>query len=185
MKKSGRSTTPSSKTCSPGTTRDFTSISAQGFGPKTKPPSETLRSTLSEPVSPGSACFTYPPKNPPTARPSPSANQKTEKPNKPSTLRTGSRGSSSIFRTNTSSSPDTSGIFQQVQRHAQEGGNRRHRAVHRARRIDVETVSPQPGEADSKDIRGRSALLSELQPADESDFDPRGRPDREKDPEAS
>ena len=73
-------------------------------------------------------------------------------------------------------------LFQQVPEHAQKGGNRRHRAVDRARRIDVETAPPQPGEADSKNLRGRSAPLSQLRASNEDHIDPRCRPDRQEDP---
>ena len=75
----------------------------------------------------------------------------------------------------------TSRVFQQVSRHGQKGGNRRNRAVDRARRNDVQTVPPQVGDADSKNLRSRSAPLSQLQETNADHIDPRGRPDSQKD----
>ncbi len=177
-------TTPSSKTCFPGATRDSTSISAEGFGPRTKTPSAILPSASFEPVSPGSAWLRIPAEKSPAAPPRSSAIRRTEGPNKPSTPSTGSRGSSFVYLINTSSQSAMWVLFQQVPRQAKKGGNRRHRAVDRARRNDVETVPPQPGEACSKNPRGRSAPLSQLRASNADRIDPRVRPDRRKDPGA-
>ena len=75
-------------------------------------------------------------------------------------------------------------LFQQVPRHAQKGGNRPNRAVDRARRNDVETVPPQMGDADSKNLRSRSSVLSQLSKSNADHIDPRGWPNRQKDPGA-
>ncbi len=61
-------------------------------------------------------------------------------------------------------------LFQQVPGHAQKGGNRRRRPVDHARRIDVETVPPQPGEADAKNLRTRSAPLSQLRASNRGSY---------------
>ena len=67
-------------------------------------------------------------------------------------------------------------------RHEKKGGSRRCDTVDRARRTDVETVPPQPGDADSKNLRSRSSLLSQLSKSNANRIDTRGRPDSQKDP---